>query len=110
METEETKDTENISGEQGPAPSCCEPGDFSKMSECCQGPTESDGGCSSMMNECMKRCRYFPLIPVILGTGLLLLGYFLDPRVTRVLWIILSGLIILLGIFGFVMMNMMTKK
>jgi hypothetical protein len=110
METEETKGTENASSEKGPAPSCCEPDDFSKISECCQGPTESDSGCSSMMSECMKGCRYFPLIPVILGTGLLLLSYFLDPRVTRVLWMILSSLIILLGMFGSVMMSKMSKK
>jgi len=58
-----------------------------------------------MMKECMKRCRWCPIIPVILGIFLLLLGYYLDAEITRILWMAVAGLIILLGTFGLFMMN-----
>jgi hypothetical protein len=61
--------------------------------------------CSSKMGECMKKCRWFPLVPVILGAALLLLGYYLDAEITRILWMIVAGLVILMGTVGFVMIS-----
>jgi hypothetical protein len=59
------------------------------------------GGCCSMMGE----CRWFALIPVALGVVLLLLGYYLDAEITRVLWMAVAGLTVLLGTFGLIMMS-----
>ena len=42
------------------------------------------------------------MAPVILGIALLLLGYFLDADITRILWMVVAGFIILLGAFGLV--------
>lgn len=63
-----------------------------------------------MMQECMKKCRWCPLIPVTVGIIFLLLGYFLDAEIIRMLWIILSIIMILMGIICFTMMNIMSKK
>ena len=61
----------------------------------------------SMMSKCMKGCRWFPLFPIILGIVLLLLGYYLDAEVIRIIWMIVSGLVIVLGILGLFMMGKM---
>ena len=61
------------------------------------------------MNKCMKGCRWFPLIPIVLGIALLVLGYFLNPDITRILWIIAAGFVILMGIFGVVMISKMKQ-
>ncbi len=59
-----------------------------------------------MMSKCMRMCRWFLLIPVVFGIALLLLGYYLDAEITRVLWMLLAGLVILMGAFGFLMMGL----
>jgi len=105
METKEKTSNEN---------KCCGTvEDKQKMAEmmdkCCEGMSGTDD-CSSMMAECMKRCRWFPLILVIVGIFLLLLGYYLDAEVIRILWMILSGLIILMGVLGFIVVSMISKK
>ncbi|MHC4111198.1 MAG: hypothetical protein ACYSUY_08985 [Planctomycetota bacterium] len=78
---------------------------FSEVArECC---TNAGGSfdCRSMMRECMKGCRWFPLIPVVLGILLLLLGYYLNAEITRILWMAAAGFVILMGIFGLLMMS-----
>lgn len=62
-----------------------------------------------MMKECMKRCRWCPLIPMTLGIIFFLLGYFLHAEPVRVLWLIFSVIMILMGLFCFIMMSAMTK-
>jgi len=79
------------------------------MDKCCEGMSGTDD-CSSMMSKCMKKCRWFPLIIVIVGIFLLLLGYYLDAKVIRILWMILSGLIILMGVLGFIVVSTIGKK
>ena len=49
-------------------------------------------------------------MPVILGILLLLLGYYLDAEITRILWMIVAGFVVLLGTFGLVMMTMISRK
>jgi len=78
------------------------------MNECCGGMSENVD-CRSMMGECMKGCRWFPLIPLVFGTALFLLGYYLDAEVTRILWMIAAGLLVLMGTFGFLMMSRMRR-
>jgi hypothetical protein len=72
--------------------------------DCCKS-VEEDDNCRSMMNKCMKGCKWFPFIPVVLGIAFLMLGYFLNPEITRILWMIAAGFVILMGIFGLLMMS-----
>jgi hypothetical protein len=88
---------------------CCVGPDSQKMMEdCCK----SIGGamdCSSMMGRCMKGCGWFPVVPVVLGIALLLLGYYLDSEITRILWMVAAGFVILAGTFGLIMMSKMKR-
>jgi hypothetical protein len=79
------------------------------MDKCCEGMSGS-GDCGSMMAECMKKCRWFPLILLIVGIFLFLLAYYLDAEITRILWMAVAGLIILLGTFGLIMTSIISKK
>jgi len=58
-----------------------------------------------MMKEFMKGCKVCSLFPLILGILAFLLGYFLDAEIVRILWLVFSGLIVLFGIFIFLMIN-----
>ncbi len=106
METKEKRNDEKKSPEEWPNMSCCgTQGSQGKMPDCCKSMWESDD-CRSMMSKCMRMCRWFLLIPVVFGIALLLLGYYLDAEITRVLWMLLAGLVILMGAFGFLMMSL----
>lgn len=48
-------------------------------------------------------CQWCAIFPVTFGAILFLLGYFLDAEVVRILWMILSGFMILMGAFMFIM-------
>ena len=93
---------------------CCETycrdgrGMFEAISGCCEGMS-GPGDCRSMMAECMRKCRWFLLIPVILGILLLVIGYFLDAEVTKVLWMTAAGFVIVMGVFAFFMMGLSKK-
>ncbi len=105
MENEEKRNNENKFAENCCDTSCCGGQSTSEaMAECCEGMS-GPGDCRSMMAECMKKCRWFPLIPMIIGVTFLLLGYYLNAEVTRILWIIAAGLVVLAGTFGFIMMS-----
>lgn len=82
---------------------------FEAMAGCCNG-MRGPVDCRSMMAECMKRCRWCLLIPVIFGILLLLLGYILDAEVTRVLWMTFAGFAILMGAFCFLMMSVGKRR
>ena len=62
------------------------------------------------MQECMKGCRWCPLIPVILGIVFFLLGYYFNAEIIRVLWMIGSGIMIFMGLLCLIMMNIMMRK
>ena len=70
--------------------------------------TCADDSCSAM-SKCMRGCRWFPIIPVVLGMALFLLGYYLSPEITRILWMIIAGFVVLTGTFGLLMMSKMNK-
>ena len=42
-------------------------------------------------------------MPIAFGAILFLLGYYLDAEVVRILWLIFTGFIVLMGIFMFIM-------
>jgi hypothetical protein len=78
------------------------------MNKCCEGMSQNSDG-SSMMAQCMSRCKWFPLMAVIFGIALFLLGYYLDAEVTRILWMIAAGFLILMGTFCLLMMSKMIR-
>ena len=109
METKEKRNDEKKTVETWPNMSCCGtntgpwemPGFCKRMSE--------TGDFSSMMGRCMTICRWFPLVPMIFGITFLLLGYYLDASITRVLWMFFAGCITLLGTFGLILAGSMKK-
>ena len=109
MENEEKRNSEYKSAEK-----CCDtsfwsgPGMFEAMAGCCGGISKS-GDSRSMMAGCMRMCRWFPLMPVILGILFLLLGYYLDAEITRILWMVAAGFLILMGTFCLLMMSKMIR-
>ena len=109
METKEKRNDEKKFTEEGLKMSCCgTQGSHEMMPDCCKGIGKADDHCS-IMNKCMKGCRWFPIIPVVLGMVLFLLGYYLSPEITRILWMIVAGLVVLIGTFGLLMMSKMKK-
>ncbi|MFC1739342.1 hypothetical protein ACFL1G_09880 [Planctomycetota bacterium] len=109
METKDTGNEEVTAAEKTPNNSCCEPNsDARVIPDCCKSINEPEESCS-MMTKCMKGCRWFPLFPVILGIVLLMLGYFLDAEVIRIIWMITSGFVLALGILGLFIAGKMKK-
>ena len=92
-----------------PNMSCCGMQDSQKtIPDCCKSVREDDS-CRSIMNKCMKGCRWFLLLPIVFGIAFLVLGYFLNPEITRILWMIAAAVVILMGTFGLIMMNKMKQ-
>ena len=56
----------------------------------------------AMMKECMKGCRWCAFMPFTFGAIFFLLGYFLDAEIVRLLWLIFTGFIVLMGILMFI--------
>jgi hypothetical protein len=109
MENEEKRNNENEFGDRCRDTSCFGGrGIPEAMAKCCGGMSGS-GDSRSMMAGCMKMCRWFPLIPVILGILFLLLGYYLDAEITRILWMLAAGFLILMGTFCLLMMSKMIR-
>ena len=78
------------------------------MAKCCEGMSGA-GNSRSMMAGCMKMCRWFPLIPVIFGIIFILVGYYLDASIIRVLWMLFAGFAVVMGTFGLILMGRMRK-
>jgi hypothetical protein len=103
METKETRNDEKTAKENWPdMPCCASDGNAGEMAGGCKSFFETCD-CSAMMGEWATTCRWFPLLPAILGIALLLLGYYLDPTITRVLWMLAAGFVALLGILGLIL-------
>jgi len=108
METKEKRNNEKEFA-RWPNMSCCgTQGSHETIPDCCKSIGEDDN-CRSMMNKCMSACRWFPLVPVVLGIAFLMLGYFLDPEITRILWMMAAVFVVLMGIFVLVMMSRMKQ-
>jgi hypothetical protein len=61
------------------------------------------------MRNCMKGCKWCAMMPVTFGAILFLLGYYLDAEVVRILWLIFTGFMVLMGIFMLIMINAVLK-
>ena len=109
MENEEKRNNEKKSAEKCWDRSCFGgQGMTEMMAKCCEGMSGS-GDSGSMMAGCMKMCRWFPVVPVIFGISFLLLGYYLDASIIRVLWMLFAGFIAVMGTFGLILMGRMRK-
>jgi hypothetical protein len=105
MKTTEKENDEKKCVQTWPNMSCCGTQDSSeKIPDCCKSIGKDDDH-PSIMSKCMKVCRWFPSLLVVTGIALLLLGYFLNPEITRILWMIAAGFMILMGILGLIMMS-----
>lgn len=72
---------------------------------------EGEGGAmKEMMKNCMQRCSWCPLLPIILGIIGFLVGYFLDAEIVRILWLILSGAMVVMGLLGWLMMKVFSSR
>jgi uncharacterized membrane protein len=56
------------------------------------------GDMKAMMKGCLQRCKWCPLMPVLIGVIAFLLGYFLNAETVRILWLILSGAMVVMGL------------
>ena len=80
-----------------------------------QGRNTNSGCCDNKdgensMARCMAKCRHVPWFPVVLGTIFLLLGYFLNPEVLRVLWITGAVLVAATGVIGLIAIHRMAAS
>ena len=91
------------------AQSCCQKNGAEDMSKCCENVNqEGAGDMKAMMSKCrscMKGFRWFPSIPVVVGILLFLFGYFMNPEILRILWLIASGAVVLAGLIGLILMS-----
>lgn len=63
-----------------------------------------------MMKNCMQRCSWCPLFPISLGIIGFMAGYFLDAEIIRILWLILSGAIVIMGLLCWLMMKVFSSR
>jgi hypothetical protein len=61
------------------------------------------------MMKCMKGARWFLIIPGVFVIIAFLLGYFLDPATLRLLWLIITGALLVIGTTFLIAMNFWTK-
>ena len=62
------------------------------------------------MMKCMKGAKWFLLIPGVLIILAFLLGYILDPAAVRILWLIITGVLTILGTTFYILMNIWVNK
>ena len=109
MKNEEKRNNENKFAEGGWDRSCFGWQGMPEMMAKFGGGRSGQGDSRSIMTGCMKMCRWFPLIPVIFGITLFVLGYYLDASIIRVLWMLFAGFIVMMGTFGLILMGRMKK-
>ena len=62
------------------------------------------------MMKCMKGAKWFLLIPGVIAVLAFLLGYVLRPEYVKILWLIITGSLVVLGTIFYVSMNIMRLK
>jgi len=80
--------------------------------DCC-GSKETSNSNTSVEDKkcaCMSACRWFPLVPVVLGILTITAGYFLSPSTIRIIWLAFSGTLVAFGLLALTMMRTMTRK
>ncbi len=82
-------------------------------SQSCPGMNEQseDQSCNNKgMEKCMKGAKYFLLIPGIVMAIAFLLGYFFEPATVRMLWLVASGSLLLLGTIFYISINIWGRR
>jgi hypothetical protein len=115
MKSQEKTDERTEFKEKGPGTGCCCSENSAEMMANCFESVSSKGsqGMKTMISECcrkMKAFRLFPVIPMALGVMAFLLGYFLGGEIIRILWLILSGTVALVGLLGLSLMGSMCRE
>ena len=64
---------------------------------------DSDCKMGELMKECMGKCECSGFMFLVLGIVFLLLGYFLSPETVRVIWLVFSGIGVLMGLLCMLM-------
>ena len=62
------------------------------------------------MKKCLKGAKWFLLIPGVIITLAFLLGYTLNPSTVRVLWLIITGFLMVIGSIFYILMNIWSYK
>lgn len=68
-----------------------------------------DLGRIGMMREHMRECRWCAVFLLAFGSVLFLLGYYLDPGVVRILWLVVTGFMVLMGTFAFILASVFSR-
>lgn len=115
MKSQDKTDEKTEFKEKGPGTGCCSPESSAEMmANCCVGVSaKGSAGMKAMMSECCKKMkvfRLFPVIPMALGVIAFLLGYFVGGEIIRILWLIMSGTVVLVGLLGLILMGSMCGK
>jgi hypothetical protein len=63
-----------------------------------------------MMQNCLRKCRWIPFFLATLGGIALTMSFYLSAEMTRVVWMVFSGLVIAGGTLGFSALSIMARK
>ena len=77
---------------------------------CFDGQNEGKNFRNQGMMKCMKGAKWFLLIPGVIIILAFLLGYILDPAAVKILWLIITGTLIILGTIFYILMNIWVNK
>ena len=77
---------------------------------CLNERTEDINSPEKGMFKCIKGAKWLLLVPGALMILAFVLGYLLDPVTVRLLWLITSGFIIVIGATFYILINIWVKK
>lgn len=63
-----------------------------------------------MMKGHMAGCRWCAIFPITFGSVLFLLGYFLDAEIIRLLWLIFTGFMVLMGVLMLMIAGLFSRQ
>ena len=62
------------------------------------------------MMKCMKGEKWFLLLPGVIIILAFVLGYLLNPEIVKMLWLIITGTLIVMGSAFYVLMNLWVNR
>ena len=60
---------------------------------------------NAMMEACATHCRWCPVIPIVIGLALFLLGFFLEAETIHILWFALTIVPVIMGSVALIFIN-----
>ena len=76
---------------------------------CMDGRNEDNAFVNHSMIKCMSGAKWFLLVPGVLIALAFLLGYLLEPATVRMLWLIITGVLLTLGTTFYILINTWAK-